>query len=307
MLVNPKFVIYSPFFITALKVNDSDAEDMESYYKRLNHFSIDTLLPKKVGMFGLVGDNQLNPIYHDDRQQYKDIKISKIKSYLKRNRYLSNKKHSKDWNDNYRALYHPTFLNSNDFENFDDFILASNKNKQMSITPYGACDTPEQIYNRLNFLNKVKDQEFFISVSFVHKSKLKDGESSYGGYRQHKNGGYFGTKLLEHEYLADEKEIKNGIFSFHVVSLKPSKKNVIKEQNFIFVESRLNSKHHTIFDARNDSMLICYMFEKDGSICVGDGVITLLSYPKGEDIDYKRVNDDLFVILSEFESKHTPQ
>lgn len=306
MLVNPKFITYSPFFLAKLKGTDTEY-DLTPHYERLNEYSGETLLSNKDGMFGLVGDDHLHPIYNDGSQQYKDIPISKIHSYLKRNRYLSNKKHSKDWNDNYRSLFHKRHLFENDFENYESYEKAWAKNKDVSVTPYGTCDTPEQIYNRLNFLNKVKDQDFFISVSFIHKEILKDGESSYGGYRQHKNGGYFGTKLLQHEYLADEDNIKDGIFSFHIITIKPSKCKTIKESNFAFCKARENSNHHSIFDARNDSNLICYMFKEKDEIHVGDGTTTLLSYPLEETVDYKKINDDLFKLLVEFESKYASE
>lgn len=306
MLVNPKFSTYSPFFLTKLKGAD-DEYDLTPHYELLNKYGAQPLLDNKDGMFGFVGDNHLHPIYHDDRQQYKDIHISKIESYLKRNRYLSNKKHTKDGNENYRKLFYKRHLYKNDFENFESYEKACSENKDVSVTPYGTGDNPEQIYNRLNFLNKVKDKDFFISVSYVEKQKLDDGEDSYGGYRQHKNGGYFGTKLLKYEYLADEDNIKDGIFSFHIVTVKPSNRETIKESNFTFCKTRKNSFHHTIFDARNDLNLICYMFKDENEIHVGDGTTTLLSYPLEEIIDYKKINDDLFELLVEFESKYMPE
>lgn len=274
MLSTPHLVKYSEFYIN--NFSDPDTEEYglnREYYESHNYFADDTLINKKVGIYGQMNELDLNPIYHCNNQQFNPIIAKNLATYLNRNRYLSNKKHPD--NDNYREIFY------------------KKGDGDMAIETYGTCDTPEQIYNRLNFLNKIKDREFFIAVGYVHKEILKDGKSSYGGYRQHKNGGYYGTKHLKCEYLADEDEIENGIFSFKILELKKSDHIVIKQENFTFCKSKYGT-HHTIFDNKDDSYLISHMYVEDGEIVIGSVSNYVLRYPyDAETFDYEKIDSDL--------------
>lgn len=303
MLATPKIRLYSDFHIATFADLAEEHGLSRSYYERHNTLSEQPLYDGIIGLYGEVDEFDLHPMYHETKQQFQDIHVSNIKSYLNRNRYLAYKIKKFRWNENYRALFHPRFIFRGEYPDEQSYEKAYKANKDVSITTYGAGDDPLQIYNRLNFLNKIKNRDFIISLRFIRKETLKDGESSYGGYRQHKNGGYFGTKFLEHEYLADEDAIKDGIYQFHILELvKPDNINVIRTENFIYVQSR-NRANYEVYDIKDDRYFITHIQKnKEGQYYIGDAIHKIKFYDEGE-FSIEQVDADLKAMVNEFESK----
>lgn len=305
MLITPKIRLYSEFYIA--KFTDPDIEKYgltRSYYERHNALGKQPLYDGIIGLYGEVNEFDLHPMYYETKQQFQDIHVSNIKSYLNRNRYLAYKIKKFRWNENYRALFHPRFIFRGEYPDEQSYIKAYKANKDVSITPYGAGDDPLQIYNRLNFLKKIKNRDFIISLTFTRKEILEDEETSYGGYRQHKNGGYFGTKFLEHEYLADEDAIKDGIYQFHILELvKPDDIDIIRTENFIYVRGRRNRENYEVYDIKDDRYLITHIQKnKEGQFYIGDAIHQIKFYDEGE-FSIEQVDADLKAMVDEFKSK----
>lgn len=268
MIKPTKFIEYSPYYLSHL-------ED-EKFKKYLIELFDNDFVKENPGYIPNGILNDLHPLFFKEvRETYDTLKLEKLQSFLNRNRFLSCSKKGMD-NSNYRSLFYKDFVFKTDFETHEDYLKALKKAQNtICITPYGACDSVDQIKSRLNFLNRIKNRSFFIEVSFVQKENIEEGECSYGGYRQHKNGGYYGTKKLEHEYLADEKEIDEGIYQFHIKEFIPVDKTILNLQeidDLLFLKER---NQYLIFD-KKDYKLISYLSLKTFEL--GSGLFTIKTF-----------------------------
>lgn len=76
---------------------------------------------------------------------------------------------------------------------------------------YGVCDTPEQLYSHVKFLN-ILDEDYTVFLTPI----LKEEEPSHGGWRWHKWGEYIGNqKRIGAEYLYHEPHI-NLVYVFGI-------------------------------------------------------------------------------------------
>jgi hypothetical protein len=77
----------------------------------------------------------------------------------------------------------------------------------------GVCDTPGQILNGpIGDRLRADQREFCISFVHIHKGE----PPGRGGWRWHKWGPYIGTGKPEYEYLDDEKDFKDGVYTYHI-------------------------------------------------------------------------------------------
>lgn len=67
---------------------------------------------------------------------------------------------------------------------------------------YGICDTPEQL---LEDYPHFKDDDVARVITF--RGVFREDQSSWGGFRYHKNGKYVGRQKPRAEYLYDDKHI----------------------------------------------------------------------------------------------------
>jgi hypothetical protein len=81
---------------------------------------------------------------------------------------------------------------------------------ELTIEPYGVCDTVEQILAACPELQDA-DRRFVLTVTPVRKSH----QPSEGGWRWHKWGPYIGTRKPTTEYLYDEPEIDE-VLVYHI-------------------------------------------------------------------------------------------
>ena len=80
---------------------------------------------------------------------------------------------------------------------------------------YGVCDNIEQVKEKYSKWLNSPDLKFFISFAEVRKSE----QSSEGGWRWHKWGGYIGIKEPQCEYLYDEDDDIQKVYCYHIYQL----------------------------------------------------------------------------------------
>lgn len=90
--------------------------------------------------------------------------------------------------------------------------------ENLSIGPYGVCDSVDQIFEKCPELI-TSDRKFVVTVTEVRK----ENQDPTGGWRWHKWGDYIGTKNPQHEYLYDEEDI-DSVFVYHIYE-KTAKEN----------------------------------------------------------------------------------
>lgn len=81
---------------------------------------------------------------------------------------------------------------------------------ELSIGPYGVCDTVEQVLEKCPEL-EASNRKFVITVTPIIKSK----QPPEGGWRWHKWGEYIGTQDPQCEYIYDEPHIER-VLCFHI-------------------------------------------------------------------------------------------
>lgn len=282
MLSNPKFMEFSDFYKEVILNKGSH---LHPHIKK----PIDkNPIGNKVGIFESFHSCLLNPLYsHIVNDCYKDIYVKNIKSHLKRNRYLSNKKYPEYFN--YRMIYRAKLLDG-DFDNIFDRMVASAKNTELCIESYGAGDSVNQIYNRLNFLNRIKNRNFTILVGYVDKNIM-------GDFRQSKNGGYYGVHKLEHEYLEDEDCI-DGLYCFNIIETKSLKDTATYCENYIFCKSNY---HIYVFDRKCDNELICILYNNRGTYKLTDRNDDLLIECNPES-DFNLVDQEIHRLVTSYKN-----
>ena len=92
-----------------------------------------------------------------------------------------------------------------------DFLRGYNEYPDLTIGPYGVCDSVEQLLKACPELEADKDRRFVITVTPVTRAQQPDS----GGWRWHKWGDYIGTQNPQHEYLYDEKHIEE-VLVYHI-------------------------------------------------------------------------------------------
>lgn len=147
------------------------------------------------------------------------------------------------------------------------------------LKPYGTADSVEQIFKRFDFLNDIKDRNFIISMRLI----VKENEPEWGGFRQHKNGPYIGSKKMEHEYFAHEGKQFKEIVLYHIYEVEfKCKHEVIELSNFKFLIKE-NSERHTylsIFNKKDE--FVAHAWMEDGKINVGHPYKVLFTVDKKE-------------------------
>ena len=84
------------------------------------------------------------------------------------------------------------------------------------MTPYGVCDTPEQLLATYDF--EADPRNLVISLTQI----VRADQSERGGWRWHKWGQYIGDHTPRHEYLYYEVDPPiDSVYCFHVYELKP--------------------------------------------------------------------------------------
>lgn len=82
-------------------------------------------------------------------------------------------------------------------------------------SPYGVCDTIQQIKDKYAKWFNDENLKFFVSVTPVYKSEQPES----GGWRWHKWGDYIGEKERKHEYLYDEDDTIQEVLVYHIFQL----------------------------------------------------------------------------------------
>jgi hypothetical protein len=77
---------------------------------------------------------------------------------------------------------------------------------------YGVCDSPEQILERFPRLATIPER-LLITINEVRKEHQPD----HDGWRWHKWGEYIGNKEIMHEYLADEDDSIESVFTYQIL------------------------------------------------------------------------------------------
>lgn len=92
-----------------------------------------------------------------------------------------------------------------------DFLPNYENYPDVSVGPYGVCDSPEQLLEKCPELEGDMTRLFVVTVTKISK----DSESSEDGWRWHKWGDYIGDQNPQCEYLYDEPEIDE-VYTFHI-------------------------------------------------------------------------------------------
>ena len=103
-----------------------------------------------------------------------------------------------------------------------DNSIKNEKNDYFSFTndleylsPYGVCDTIEQVKEK--YKNWLNDTVLKFCISFT--KVIKSEQPSIGGWRWHKWGKYIGNKNPEFEYLYDENDDIQEVYCYHIYQL----------------------------------------------------------------------------------------
>jgi len=93
-----------------------------------------------------------------------------------------------------------------------DFLAdAYERYPDVSVGPYGVCDTVRQLLDACPELEKDPQREFVVTVTPIRRAD----ESPSGGWRWHKWGAYIGTQCPQHEYLYDDTHIDE-VLVYHI-------------------------------------------------------------------------------------------
>lgn len=279
MFVNVPVLTYSDFFIN--KINDE--ERLKNHFVRKNSMvgNVNNIL----GAYGNISpDFHFHPLYvHEHPAQQADygvIKLNNLKSKLDRIRKL-NRAH-------YPAI---TFRGEN--EVLEDYMKRRNKaHKTVWLTAYGSSDSPEDIMKKFDFLGRIKDRNFIVSMSYVDSPD----------FRQHKNGPYIGKYNMDLEYFRDNEP--EYIITYHIHEVEfGCEKHVIETDNFKIMINEDTDRHvsMTIFD-KNDS-IVCYAWREDDDkkdgIVVGYYPKILFELDKSKESFYTDLDKQLIKLVEE--------
>jgi hypothetical protein len=88
------------------------------------------------------------------------------------------------------------------------------KFKVEGISKYGVCDSIEQFIGK--FKDLLEKEPRNLAVFFTHIAKDPENAGNGGGWRWHKWGEYVGEGEPTTEYLDDEPEFENGVYTYKV-------------------------------------------------------------------------------------------
>lgn len=286
MFVNVPTITYSDFFIS--KMNDE--ENLKSHFTRKN--TKDGNVNNIYGAYGnLTPDFHFNPLLvHEHPNQQADygvIKLDNIKSKLNRIRKL-NKAH------------YPAITFRGDDEDWNDYMKRRNKaHKTIWLTAYGSSDSPEDIMKKFDFLGKIKDRTFVVSMTNIGKDTSPD-------FRQHKNGPYIGKYNMDYEYFKDNEP--EYVIQYHIYEVEfGCKYKVIETNNFKIMINEDTDRHvcMTVFD--KDNSVICYAWREDkelkDEISVGYSPKVLFKLDKSKDSFYNDLDEQLIKHIEDFNNE----
>lgn len=239
----------------------------------------------------------LNPLYshvkpEQDGRGYGEIPITGMKSKLNRIRRLN------------RAHYEKiTFFGDVEGETWGEYMRRRNKAHKTSILrSYGTGDTPRQIINTFKFLDEMKDRKFVICMSLIVKDESNKGKG--GGFRQHKNGPYIGSKTMRYEHFDDEGPEFKELVQYHIYEINMfAKSKVIETDNFkIYVdEDTERHTHMTVFDKEDNCA--CYIWREDNEtpniLSVGYGGNIIFTFDKLEQDAFSKLDAKLMELHNE--------
>ena len=94
--------------------------------------------------------------------------------------------------------------------NKEQKLIRKESNTKFHLNSYGVCDSPEQLYPYIKFLDTL-DKKY--AVFFTEMNK--EDQSEEGGWRWSKWGEYIGNQKSSAEYLYDEPDI-DLVFVYHI-------------------------------------------------------------------------------------------
>src|ERR1051325_2948720 len=84
--------------------------------------------------------------------------------------------------------------------------------KQRLVKTYGVCDDYQQVLKLYKPYVNSKTRKFVISLTEIRKAN----QPKEGGWRWHKWGPYIGKKRPKHEYLYDEDDSIQSVYTYHI-------------------------------------------------------------------------------------------
>lgn len=286
MFVNVPTITYSDFFIFEM----NDKERLKSHFSRKN--TKNENINNIIGAYGnLTPDFHFNPLLvHEHPNQQADygvIKLDNIKSKINRIRKL-------------QKAHYPAITFRGDDEDWNDYMKRRNKaRKTICLTAYGSSDSPEDIMKKFDFLGKIKDRTFVVSMTYIGKDTSPD-------FRQHKNGPYIGKYNMDYEYLKDNEP--EYVIQYHIYEVEFGCENkVIETDNFKIMINEDTDRHvsMTIFDKNNS--LICYAWREDKElkyeISVGYFPKVLFKLDKSKESFYNDLDRQLIKHVEDFNNE----
>lgn len=265
MFVKIPLLRYSDFLTDTLLASNPD---FQKYFKNKSDKSVGEI----VGAYGGLNiEFDTNPLYVKEKgQSYSNLRFKKkgIYSNLRRKKRLEG------------SVFEDWVFRNNGESDEDLQIRRKEAEKHFLLKPYGTADSVEQIFKAFSFLDDIKDRNFIISMHLI----VKDDEPNTGGFRQHKNGPYIGTKKMEHEYFAHEGSQFKELVSYKISEVEfVCEHEVIELHHFKFLVKE-NTDRHTyimIFN-KKDELLAHAWKDDDGEIVVGHTYKELFKVSKKE-------------------------
>lgn len=244
---------YSDFLTDTLLASKPD---FQKYLKNKSEKSVGDIVGAYVD---LDIDFDAHPLYLKEKSQpYSNLRFKRkgIYSKLKRKKRLEGSIFD-DW----------VFRNKD--ESIEELkVRQKDAEKYFLLKPYGTADTVEQIFKTFSFLGDIEDRNFIISMQLI----VKADEPDTGGFRQHKNGPYIGTKKMKYEYFAHEGPQFKELVSYTIREVEfVCEHKVIELQHFKFLIKE-NTDRHTyimIYNKKDELLAHAWMCD-DGKIAVGN-------------------------------------
>ena len=96
-----------------------------------------------------------------------------------------------------------------------DFLRGYEEYPELSVGPYGVCDSVEQLLAACPELESDPSRKFVVTVNRL----TRESQPAEGGWRWHKWGEYIGTQKPTHEYLYDDTHISE-VLVYHIYERK---------------------------------------------------------------------------------------
>ena len=209
MLLNLKSQKSSPFHIDMTNKYWEDDEHMQNWYDKIHDMEQTSIIniPNMKGAHL----SSLNPdIWLESKFEYNDFPAY---VELPKPRDKRNRKFNILLGRGYSSFFGMPYQEYKKLSNEEQKAIRKESNTKFHLNSYGVCDSPEQLYPYIKFLDTL-DKKY--AVFFTEMNK--EDQSEEGGWRWEKWGEYVGKQKPMCQYLYDEPLI-NRVYIFSVMEV----------------------------------------------------------------------------------------